>query len=397
MLVGFLFVCCATELVARRADPGGFFMLKDAVEHHRLRPGLDESDTWGSLRYRLATNSLGWRDAHPGRAVRPSTERQRRIVFLGDSVTDGIGYDFERTFVGLVARRLDEAGSDVEVLNGGTVSYSPLLEYLRLKRFLADGYRTDGVVLLPDPSDVANELTYGRGYAVDAAGEPVRNSGIQFQNPMLWLLNSSALVRAGVRAVDLLPWQGQLRQLLEFRSAGADRPSAEPEEAAAGQTAPQTIPPELRTHWADDPAVLTGWGEQGLAALERNVGRIQELCRREGIDLLVVFYPHPQHLYLREDPAYYEVLRSYFPGLWATRERYLGRAPTADPTPWRQRMGRLCTQRRIACVDLHPELMATERWHELFIPDDVHLSDTGHQLVARVIARELLRRSAKGS
>ncbi|MCM8757626.1 MAG: hypothetical protein NC900_02940 [Candidatus Omnitrophica bacterium] len=45
-------------------------------------------------------------------------------------------------------------------MNGGTVSFCPYLEYLRLKHFIRDGYKTDMVVIFPDFSDVQDEIHY---------------------------------------------------------------------------------------------------------------------------------------------------------------------------------------------------------------------------------------------
>ncbi|PYQ56611.1 MAG: hypothetical protein DMF53_24975 [Acidobacteria bacterium] len=139
------------ELVARRTYGEGFDILIDPYEDHSYRPFLEYEQIWGGRKIHFYTNSLGWKDDRPDRVITKRPDRER-IVFLGDSFTEGLGYVQPETLSGVAERELNAAGRPCEVLNGGRASYSPLLEYQRLKKFLAAGYHADTVVLLYDVS-----------------------------------------------------------------------------------------------------------------------------------------------------------------------------------------------------------------------------------------------------
>ena len=81
------------------------------------------------------------------------------MLFIGDSLTEGVGYPYEETFVGIVGEQLRDRG--VEVLNAGVVSYSPIM-YLSKVRHLIEhvGLEIDEVVLFLDISDIENETRY---------------------------------------------------------------------------------------------------------------------------------------------------------------------------------------------------------------------------------------------
>ena len=71
---------------------------------HGFAPNFDGYDVWGEVRYRLVTNSLGFKDASTRNV--PMKTSARRILLIGDSFAEGIGMAYEDSFAGL----LDQAG-----------------------------------------------------------------------------------------------------------------------------------------------------------------------------------------------------------------------------------------------------------------------------------------------
>jgi acyl-CoA thioesterase-1 len=59
------------------------------------------------------------RSTPPPASERPAPRARPRIVFLGDSLTAGLGLDEEESVPALVQKRLDEEGYDYEVVNAG--------------------------------------------------------------------------------------------------------------------------------------------------------------------------------------------------------------------------------------------------------------------------------------
>jgi hypothetical protein len=125
---------------------------------------------WGPLRVRIRTNSLGFRD----RVVRevPLVSNKHRILFIGDSFTEGVGFDYEHTFVGLIDSALADRG--IEVLNAGVVSYSPII-YWRKIQYLIEGvgFKFDELVVFLDISDAQDEARF---YYLDENGNVAMRS-----------------------------------------------------------------------------------------------------------------------------------------------------------------------------------------------------------------------------
>ena len=129
----------------------------DPVYDHGFAANFDGYDVWGEARYRLITDSLGFKDAST-RDV-PLKSASRRILLIGDSFTEGIGQPFENTFAGLLAQEGAKRSSKVEFLNAGVASYSPTIYYAKIKYLLDKGLQFDEVVLFSDSSDVEDEAS----------------------------------------------------------------------------------------------------------------------------------------------------------------------------------------------------------------------------------------------
>ena len=58
----------------------------------------------GGTVYSISTNSLGFKDK-TNRQISLKTDK-KRLVFIGDSFTEGLGLIYEKTFVGLIDETL---------------------------------------------------------------------------------------------------------------------------------------------------------------------------------------------------------------------------------------------------------------------------------------------------
>jgi lysophospholipase L1-like esterase len=123
--------------------------------HHGLQPNHDGYAAWGSSLYPIKTNSLGMVDSAVYDVALKSGKA--RIMILGDSHSEGVGVPYEKTFSGLLAKRMN---GNAEVLNASCISYSPKTEYLKSKFLFEAGLQVDHVFVLIDISDMQNELVY---------------------------------------------------------------------------------------------------------------------------------------------------------------------------------------------------------------------------------------------
>ncbi len=69
------------------------------ILHHALKPNVDGKMQWGTHLYAFRTNDLGFVDKAP-RTVQKKAARER-IVFVGNSFTEGLGVPWDDTFVGI--------------------------------------------------------------------------------------------------------------------------------------------------------------------------------------------------------------------------------------------------------------------------------------------------------
>ena len=317
--------------------------------HHGLLAGREVEDVWGGRAYRLAINSLGFKD-RTARHV-PLRGRSYRILFIGDSFTEGVGFPFEESFVGHVADMLFAGG--VEVLNAGVVSYAPSAHYHKLRHFLADrGLRVDEVVALVDVSDPFDETTlYGEDKDGRLVVPPEKVRPLRALRH--WLRDNSVIVRTFYLARESLRANTRRK---ETRIAIAGALNKEPQSVSddeMGLYHTITLPGST---WSFDEATWNEFGKRGLEKAGRQMSRLRRLLEEMGIPLTLVIYPWPAHILL--DPTGNRHSR-----FWKT---------------WARREG-------VALVDLFDAFASpnpaavVERY---FIPRDVHWNPQGQRFVA---------------
>jgi hypothetical protein len=390
------------EVVARATYGEGFASLVDPHEFHAYRPYTRYSVTSGDGTLTVQTNSLGWKDSAPRRVARDPAPLAR-VVFLGDSFTEGLGVPQEETMSAVAQERLNRGGRRWEVLNGGRISHSPLLEYQRLKYFLAGGYRADVVVVLPDVSDVQDELYYSEHFLWSQDGEPLRIKGALYHPAVRFWFNHLALVRWGYLFEQKLfppPPEEQHPARLPWPTA-ATGPLLPKGEHVLTREGYEHLPPEaktvLRFNWMGHPPSVRGWTREGLDSMCANLLRIQRLTREHHVRLLMAIYPVPPMLYTARDPALYRRLVGRFGRWFQSREYVYGHRPAPSPTAYERRLRAFCRRHGIELVDLFGAIRGTPDWYELYLPRDVHFDAAGHRLVGEAIAAAILAGGGEGS
>lgn len=79
------------------------------------------------------------RAAAPPAEPAPARSSAPRIIFLGDSLTSGLGLDVKDSFPALIQQRLDEKGHEFEVVNAGVSGDTSAGGLRRLEWAMADG------------------------------------------------------------------------------------------------------------------------------------------------------------------------------------------------------------------------------------------------------------------
>ena len=367
------------EAVERR------YRIKSAIYDHDLARQFDGIASWGPLRYRIVTDSLGFKDASP--RVVPLRVTTRRMLLLGDSFTEGLGLAYEESYAGRIAERL--RGERFEVLNGAVTSYSPAIYYAKTRYLLEQAglWFTDVVVFI-DMSDAEDEARY---YDLHADGRVTRmidqrpGRGPEFEVALEDI--------QPVPAPSTLAADGRPSRAIETRpvdpppdaATSAMRPSSRVflaltrrsvvlraftalEEKRHASPIPYPRGNPRRALWTVDERDYDAFGRNGLELGSRHMDRLVELLRRHAIPLTVAVYPWPEQL--------------QYDSADSIQVRY-----------WRH----WAKERGVRFVDLFgplfraPDRAATIR--RFYIPGDVHFNRDG----ARLVAAEFLTQWSDGA
>lgn len=138
----------------------------------------DQIKTAKDVHYK--TNSLGIRGHEPKNGF-------KRIVVIGDSYTEGFGLEESETFAArLEATLIFQGVKDWEVLNGGTVAFSPVLYPKYFDRYFSN-LHPEFVMLNLDFTDFGDDIYFLTSATYDAEGRPVAFPGIEIMPA--WTMN----------------------------------------------------------------------------------------------------------------------------------------------------------------------------------------------------------------
>jgi hypothetical protein len=283
------------------------YRVQSEIYDHDLAKSFDGTGWWGPLRYRMRTNSLGFKDATT-RTV-PLAPDRRRVLLIGDSFTEGLGFEYRNTYAGLIATQLDAGGE--EVLNAAVTSYSPAIYHSKVRYLLEDvGLKFSELVVFIDISDIEDEARLydlcpdgrvtrvidaqrrGSGcgeHAGSAAGaEQIPTADSSRRVPQASQGRMVAL-RQSLRTHSILI---RVMYLVKDRLRGQYTPS-EPSAYPKGNS--------RRASWTFSDADLQEYGRAGLELADRHMDMLAALLREHDIPLTIAVYPWPDQV--RSDRA----------------------------------------------------------------------------------------------
>jgi hypothetical protein len=332
-----------TDLVFTRAyrwlrpdEPSGpaGFRVKSDVYHHGFRPLASvEKEQWGPWVSAYRINSLGFRD-RTARQVALRSEKAR-ILFIGDSFTEGVGVPYEQSFVGRVDQALAPRG--VEVLGAGVASYSPIMYYRRVRHLFEDvGLGFDALVVYLDIGDIEDEVTYKLDTDGNVVSRPERrvrelsaDRHYEFRGFERFPGLKQFLYRNSLLGWSLFGWlENRFRN--PWHRAGL---------------------------WTDDEGLFEAYGREGLQRAEENMDRLLGECRKHGVRLTLAVYPWPDQI------------RS-------------GNLESRQVVYWRG----WTEKNSVGFLNYFPRFVDPKRGKEIleteFIRGDIHWNEAGHRAIA---------------
>lgn len=370
-LIGGLAVA---EILMRRwprpADPFSYIDA-DPVLHHRLRPGFTANRR--GVEFRI--NALGLKDREY-----PPTKPAGvfRVLMLGDSFTEGFGLVTPDTMPKQAERMLAGGRCDrpVEVVNAGVSSYSPILEYLFLRR-VGLGLEPDLVVLSFDMTDVHDDwirtklATFGPDGLPTSVSPERRAEAAHLLPPVPkpWWLAWLGPIEPWLNPLAL--WQSMRASDVVQIVLGGTRRTAERLESL-GLIGHVQYDPVAITRDREHPTEAAAW-----ALSENYIGAMVRLARQRGVPFAVVAYPHPHQVSAGESAV--------------GRQRMgVGAGFYASDRPFR-RLAALGQREGVPVIDLvglFRERSAREG--PLFFPEDMHHNVRGAQVFAEGVVAGLI-------
>ena len=334
------------------------FRIPDRRIHHTLEKNVSNAlAVWGDRHYRVYTNSLGFKDS-TAREINTVSEKPLRVLFIGDSFTEGVGLPWNQTFVGLFASHFPE----VEVLNGGVVGYSPSIYLRQVELLLSQGLTVNNVIIYIDISDVQDEALC----KFDQLGNVVDADFVV--NP---------LARVGDPPVTI-QWPGPpspTYQTLWERSLWSDfklTRYVDRQAASLFSNNRRSLDPDrlVKSMWTIEGVELPyGYGSLGVTgAIEKELRSMDELARLlrdRGIKFSLAVYPWP-------DQMQYDVVESKEVTIWRQ---------------WCEHNG--CEK----FINHFPDFFALKNhadWRTLiYLPHDVHFNQLGNRLITKRLSVEM--------
>ena len=324
----------------RKADP---------VFHHGLKKNISNYIAeWGKHDYRVDTNSLGFKDG-AARKI-PLNSKNKRLLLIGDSFTEGVGVPFKQTFAGLLQAEL--AKNNIEVLNAGVSSYSPIIYYRKIKYLINNvGLKFDNVVVLIDLSDIEDEAL---GYQFDKNENVISqgsaaNLGAAESKPAKDKTRPKMSVKEFFTQYTF--FLGRLRNLSAFL-----------------KTKMHSWKRSLnkrRASWTLDEKLFDEFGQKGLKIAASHMQQLKQLLDKHNIPLTVVVYPWPDQVYNRD-------LQSKQVVFWDN---------------WSK-------QNKVKFINLFPIFIngndAEQTIKKYNIHGDVHWNSAGHAAVFSALKRQIL-------
>ena len=125
--------------------------------HHGFKENIKQNLSWSANFYKICTdhNTFLINCEKYNDKKKNIDKNEYDILFIGDSITEGLGYSYEETFPGQI-----EKLSEKRIANLAVLSYSPFLYYKKIQFFLEKKIKFKHLFVFIDPSDIQDDQNY---------------------------------------------------------------------------------------------------------------------------------------------------------------------------------------------------------------------------------------------
>ena len=284
------------------------------------------------------TDSYGFRNSS---VKKHQKKYERSILFIGDSFTEGIGLNFEDTFVGIIKKTLSK--ENIEVFNAARSSYSPIIYYKKIK-FLIENekIRFDEAIIFLDISDVEDE---SKIYKLDNNGNVIsRNlsSEINYnqlgdQKYRVFLYKNTTIFYFASKLIYnlFIKKKGKFDDLIsqDFK----------------------------RDKWTINKESYNEYGQNGTKLMLKYMDMLKKTLDKNNIEMTIAVYPWPSQVYYEDlDSIHVKIWKN-----WSNKNnvKFINFFPTF-------------VKKGISNKEKNKIL------ENFYMPYDVHFNKTGNQVIA---------------
>lgn len=330
---------------------------------HDLIPNENDTRVWGYDSYRHLTdaNSLRIGPCAPDSGVKITEKDIKRIFLIGDSFTEGLGVDYEKTFAGLMNCKYGSSG--FRFYNLGTAGYSPIIYHRKLSHVISKIGAPDHVMIFLDIGDISDDIEAFE----EKDGKVVRVIYDKRHTSKFgpYLARAKDVLSQHFSTVLIIRFIR--KKIMDIFGIKEDRPNSVVEKYRYDDNA-RLLSVGLRNgRWTLDNDLFRTFGERGLKVASENLSKIVSICRNLGCDLTLAVHPWPDQIFEGDENS-------------------------RQVTYWR----RWSRENNVTFINLFPPFFrkdpaATIR--ENFISTDYHWSEGGHRTIFEALEKILPRTS----
>lgn len=312
------------------------------VHHHGISP-LYEADMEGYKNHTVYTDHFGFKSERKEKP--PLKSGRHRILFIGDSFTEGVGLPYEETFVGIIDHALKK---NADVFNAGVAGSSPSIYYSTIKYLMErQGFQFDEAVVYLDVGDIYEEalFRYLDGDIVRDKKRADRDVAMEIKYFLYFNFRGCFKLASLGRHYLWHPIQNALMPLPEII------------EPSAKYRHTSFLGVE-NAMWTYSDEAWKRYGEKGLKQTTENMDQLYALLDHAGIPLSVAVYPWP-------DQIFYDTADSKMVTYWEN---------------WCVGKCRLFISHFSDFIGPHSLAKATIS--KYYIPHNVHFNEAGNQKIA---------------
>tara|TARA_Y100000992_G_C21254917_1_gene487984 strand:- start:634 stop:1737 length:1104 start_codon:yes stop_codon:yes gene_type:complete len=242
--------------------------------HHTFKENINMKSVGVDKINRFCTNEYGFKSN-----CNFEKKNYFKFGFLGDSFTEGIGLNYEDTFVGIFENRLGST-----VANMGVSSYSPKLHLAKINFFLNRDLKFEHIILFLDISDYYDEAFY------------------QFDSDKFSVIHSKKDQRR-IWLRENFPFTNFYMYVLKKMKKKTEIKSKNSEKIIFGESA------KRKTFWLNKNLKTTKINGKSIIKIHEEtkyyVEQIYNILKEKNIKFSLAIYPWPQNLITTQNNSFY--------------------------------------------------------------------------------------------